>query len=72
MEKATKLARGDGLWELLCGDALLLTAESKEEVNDMFNRWKVGMEQRGLKINTKKTKLVVTGNKAKEKIQSGR
>ena len=25
---------------------LVLTAESKEEVNDMFNRWKGGMEKR--------------------------
>ena len=28
----------------------------------MFNWWKEGMEQRGLKINTEKTKSVVTGN----------
>ena len=38
MEEATKIARGDGPWELLYADDLVLTAESKEEVTDMFNR----------------------------------
>ena len=72
MEEATKLTRGDSPWELLNADALVLTAESKEEVADMFNRWQEEMEQRGLKINMEKTKLMVTGNKAREGIQSGR
>ena len=72
MEEVTKLARGDGPWELLYADDLVLTAESKEEVTGMFNRWKEEMEQRGLKINMEKTKLMVTGNKATERIQSGR
>lgn len=72
MEKATKLARGNGPWQILCADDLELTAESKEEVADMFNRWEEEMEQRGLKINMEKTKLIVTGNKAREGLQSGR
>ena len=39
----------------------------------MLNKWKEGMEQRGLKINTEfKTKSVVTGNKARERIHSER
>ena len=36
MEEATKLARGDGQWELLYADDLVLTAQSKEEVTDMY------------------------------------
>ena len=72
MEEATKLARGDGPWELLYVDNLVLTAELKEEVTDMFNRWKERMEQRGLKINMEKKKSVVTRNKARERTQSGR
>ena len=47
MEEATKLVRGDGPWELLYADDLTLTAESNE-VTDMFNRRKEGMDQRGL------------------------
>ena len=50
----------------------MFTSESKEEVIAKFNRWKGEMEKRGLKINMDKTKLMVTGKKAKEKIQSGR
>lgn len=72
MEEATKLARGDGLWELLYANDLELTAESREEVTDMFNRWKEGMEQRGLKINMEKTKLMMTRNEARERILSGK
>ncbi|XP_063854075.1 uncharacterized protein LOC135096492 [Scylla paramamosain] len=72
MEEATKLARGDGPWELLYANDLVLTAESREEVTDMFNKWMEGMKQRGLKINMKKTKLMVTGNEARERIQSGK
>ena len=66
------MARVDGPWELLYVDDLVLTAESNEEVIGMFNRWKEGMEQKGLKINTTKTKSMVIGNKAQERIQSGR
>ncbi len=47
MEEAT---RGDGPWELLYADDLVLTAESEEEVIHMLNRWKEEIEQRGLKI----------------------
>ncbi len=72
MEEATKLARGDGPWELLYADDLVLTAESEEEVIHMFNRWKEEIEQRGLKINMEKTKLMVTGNKARDRTHSGR
>ena len=50
----------------------LLTVESKEKMTDMVNRGKEWMEQRGLKINMEKTKSMVTGNKARERIQSGR
>ena len=59
MEEATKLARGDGLWELLYADDLVLTEESKEEVTDMFNRWKKGMEQR---VETKYGKTKISGD----------
>ena len=61
------MARGGGLWELLCADDLVLTAESKEEMTDMFNGCKEGMEQQRLKINLEKTKSMVTGNKELER-----
>ena len=70
MEEATKLARGDGPWEQLY-DELVLTAESKEEATDMFNRWKKGMEQRRLKMNTEKLESMLTGNKAIVDVEEG-
>jgi len=72
IKEATKIAQGGAPWELLYADDLVLTSESKEKVTDKFNRWEDEMEQRGLKINMDKTKLMVTGKKAKERIQSGR
>ncbi len=66
------MARGDGPWELLYADHWVLTAESDEEVIHMFIGWKKEREQRGLKISMEKTKLMVTGNKARDKTNSGR
>ena len=72
MEEAAKTARGEGPWELLYADDLVLTAETKEEVTRMFNKWKEQMELRGLKVNLEKTKSMVTGKRAAEAVQSGR
>lgn len=72
MEEATKECRKGGPWELLYADDLVITAETESEMKEMFGRWKEGMERRGLKINTGKTKVLVTGEKAARKIQSGR
>ena len=38
MEEAHKQAGGEGPWELLYADELVLTARSEEEVSEMFNR----------------------------------
>ena len=72
MEKAIKEVSGDGPWELLYADDLVLTAESEDEVTSMFNRWKEGMEERGLKVNMDKTKLMATGKRSTHLVQSGR
>ena len=72
LEEATRECRGEGPWELLYADDLVLTAETKEEVTTMFNRWKAAMERRGLKINMSKTMVMTTGKEAGEVIQSGR
>lgn len=47
--------------ELLYANDLLLTAETKEEMTEMFNSWRNEMEQSGLKINIDKMKVMVTG-----------
>ena len=72
MEEASKECRKGTPWELLYADDLVLTAESKDEVINMFRKWRDDVEKRGLKINLNKTKFMSTGKEAREKIQSGR
>jgi len=71
LEVATKECRTGDPWELLYADDLVLTGETKEEVTNMFLRWKEAMECRGLKVNLGKTKIMVTGKQG-ENLQSGR
>ena len=46
MEEATRSCRKGHPWELLYADDHVLTAESSEEVVDMFTRWRTAMERR--------------------------
>ena len=61
MEEATKEHRRGVPWDMLYADDLVLTVESKEEVQEQFNRWMSAMESEGLKVNLGKTKTLVTG-----------
>jgi len=45
-------------WELFYADDLALLTESEEELLEMIRRWKVGLEQKGLKVNMGKTKVM--------------
>ena len=71
IEEATKECGGGSIWELLYADDLVLTAESKEEVERKFVDWKQAMARRGMKVNIGKSKIMVTG-KRNEVIRSGR
>ena len=71
MEEATKSIRRGDPWELLYADDLVLTAESKEGVREMFDVWSRAMEMRGLKVNIGKTKLLVSGKKNEMSAPSG-
>ena len=48
-------------WELLYADDLAVIADSLEECITKLTTWKDGMEGRGLRVNMKKTKLMVSG-----------
>ena len=48
-------------WELLYADDLAVIAESLNECIDKLKAWKDGMESRGLRVNMKKTKLMISG-----------
>ena len=69
LEEATKTVRKGDPWELLYADDLVLTAESKEAVREMFNDWSGAMELRGLKVNIGKTKLLVSGKRIRHRLQ---
>ena len=61
MEETTKECRRGDPWELLYADDLVLTADTKEGVEAIFNEWQSAMERRGLKVNVAKTKLLISG-----------
>lgn len=55
-------------------DNLVFTAETKEEVAIMFRNWQQAMEEKELKVNIDKAKMMVTGemkNLLAEKCQCG-
>ena len=72
MEEVSKQVRRGGVWEMLYANDLVLTAESREEVEEMFRRWKEAMELRGLKVNVAKTKLMVSGASYSDPVPMGR
>ena len=72
MEEATKSCASGGPWELLYADDLVLTAESKSELEQKFRAWKSHMEGRGLKVNVAKTKYLITGDEEAEPVEMGR
>ena len=45
-------------WEVFYADDLELLAESEEKLLEMIRQWKDGMEQKGLKVNMGKAKVV--------------
>ena len=51
MEKATKECQDDTLWNLLYADDLVLSAETREEVERKILDWKSSLEGRGMKVN---------------------
>ncbi|XP_057307369.1 uncharacterized protein LOC130645400 [Hydractinia symbiolongicarpus] len=52
-------------WELLYADDLVLIAESMEELVEKFEKWKKGLEEKGLKVNTAKSKVMISSIAAK-------
>ena len=48
-------------WELLYADDLVVVADTLEESITKLKAWKNGMENRGLRVNMKKTKFMNSG-----------
>jgi len=51
-------------WELLHADDFVVIADSDQELFRELNRWKDGLEKKGLVVNISKTKVMV-GKKGK-------
>ncbi|KAI8496011.1 hypothetical protein Bbelb_264270 [Branchiostoma belcheri] len=48
-------------WELLYADDLVVIADSLEECIARLKAWKLNMESKGLRVNMKKTKIMISG-----------
>ena len=59
-------------WELLYVDDLVLMADSIEELEILFERWKSGMEQKGLQVNSGKVKVMISKHKCNPQNKTGK
>jgi len=58
LEALSRTFRAGLSWELLYADDLVLMAESEEKLMDNLRRWRHGSEEKGLKVNVGKTKVM--------------
>lgn len=58
LEALSREFRGGLPWELLYADDLALMAESEDELRQQIKMWKGGMEEKGLRVNMGKTKVM--------------
>ena len=58
----TKNARRGVVNELLYADDLVLMNKTMEDLKERFWNWKDALESMGLKVNTRKTKVMVNGS----------
>ena len=58
----TENARRGVVNELLYADDLVIMSEDMEDLKERFWNWKDALESKGLKVNTRKTKLMVNGS----------
>ena len=49
--------------ELLYADGLVLMSETTGDLKERFWNWKDALEGKSLKVNTRKTKVMVSGSK---------
>ena len=59
-------------WEMLYADDLVLIAESLEEMEQLYQKWKDSMERKGLRVNASKTKVLHFNHGAGPLNKSGR
>ena len=52
-------------WELLYADDLVVIAETKVDLIKRLNEWKNNVENRGMRVNMNKTKVMISGERQK-------
>jgi len=52
-------------WELLYADDLVVIAETEEDLIKRLKEWKDFVENRGMRINTNKAKVTISGERQK-------
>jgi len=52
--------------ELLYADDLIVIVDSEKQLARKRNRWKDGLEKKGMKVNISKTKIMVGGKSSKD------
>jgi len=61
-------------WELLYADDLVVTAETEEGLIKRLNEWKNNVQNRGMRVNMNKTKVMISGERQSQckRLQDGR
>ena len=52
-------------WELLYADDLVVIAETEEDLIKRLSEWKNNVENRGMRVNMNKTKVIISGERQK-------
>ena len=52
-------------WQLLYADDLVVIAETEEDLVNRLDEWKKNMENRGVRVNMNKTKVMISGERQK-------
>jgi len=52
-------------WDLLYADDFIVIAETEEDLIKRLNEWKNNVENRGMRVNMNKTKVMISGERQK-------
>jgi exonuclease III len=66
MDVVSESVAREELWEMLYADDLCILAESKADMENRVREWQEVLERNGLKVNERKTEVMVCSRKASE------
>ena len=62
VDVVTESVRAGLMSEILYAEELVLMSETMEGLREKFQKWKEAFESKGMKVNLKKTKVMVSGS----------